>query len=497
MRPIVLIGTGAFLVRALPVLAGGGLLGILGYDDGVYYASAAALVHGVVPYRDFLLLHPPGIVLALSPFALLGTVIGDPAGFAMARLAMMLLGAANAALVTVIAGRYGRHLGLAAGLVYALWSTASSAERSTDLHAVQNTLLLLALLALSRTRPTVRRAAVAGIAVGLATSVQLWQGASAIVLLWWLAARARDQGLRMRTAAAYAAGAGIAFSVICIPFLLGAPADMVRYTLLDQIGRPAMDVGTVDRLRALEGLPQLRQLPPPLQALVPDSLVLAAAALALALLITTARARPWARPWAVLAIAQAALVLLMPSFFNDYASLVAPASALVLGTGLASAAARFAGRAGWGQAWAAIGVLSVVLAGVSLAHLEGDRLPLAELERDLADARCVASDTPALLVLTSAMRRDLDAGCAIVLDPAGIQFDTDRGRLVSGNMTVARRAAPGYQAAIEAWLTSGDAALFVRRSADALSPATEDAVDRKLPRRLQRGIVTVQLAPAP
>ena len=47
----------AFAFRLIPVLRGGGLFGFGNYDDGVYYAAATGLVHGRLPYLDFLLLH--------------------------------------------------------------------------------------------------------------------------------------------------------------------------------------------------------------------------------------------------------------------------------------------------------------------------------------------------------------------------------------------------------------------------------------------------------
>ncbi|HEY5979840.1 MAG TPA: hypothetical protein VIT41_09410 [Microlunatus sp.] len=60
----------ALLNRLLPVLRGAGLSDVLGYDDAVYYhAGAVGLVHGRVPYQDFLFLHPPGVPLALAPVA--------------------------------------------------------------------------------------------------------------------------------------------------------------------------------------------------------------------------------------------------------------------------------------------------------------------------------------------------------------------------------------------------------------------------------------------
>ena len=96
--PVVVgIGVVAFLARLLPTLRGGGLSGLGVYDDGVYYAAAASLVAGRVPYEQFVLLHPPGIAVALAPYAVLGRMTSDPTGFAVARLAMMLVGAGNAA----------------------------------------------------------------------------------------------------------------------------------------------------------------------------------------------------------------------------------------------------------------------------------------------------------------------------------------------------------------------------------------------------------------
>jgi hypothetical protein len=89
----------AFACRLVPVLRGGGLSGVDTYDPSVYYAAAVGLFSGRMPYRDFLLLHPPGILLALQPFAALGAVVGDPIAMASARVAFMLLGAGSSLLI--------------------------------------------------------------------------------------------------------------------------------------------------------------------------------------------------------------------------------------------------------------------------------------------------------------------------------------------------------------------------------------------------------------
>ena len=226
---------------------------------------------------------------------------------------------------------------------------------------------------------------------------------------------------------------------------------------------------------------------------MPDPVIVTVAACGLGLVIATAWRCPWARLWAALAIAQSAVVLATPSFFNDYPGFVAPAAALVLGTGLAAGAAWLARKGVRLQARGAMVILLGSLASVSVARLEGERLPLADIERDIAEARCVAADSPALLVLTSAMRRNLVTGCPLVLDPVGIPYDSDRGRLRPGPVDDSRRHAPGYQAAMVSWYTQADAALFVRLPADGLTAATNAAIERRLPVERRRGIVTVRL----
>ena len=95
----------AFVARLLPTLHGGGLGGIDDYDEGVYFAGAQALVAGRLPYRDFVLLHPPGIVVLLAPFAGVARLLSDHRAFELARLAFMALGALNAVLTAVVARR--------------------------------------------------------------------------------------------------------------------------------------------------------------------------------------------------------------------------------------------------------------------------------------------------------------------------------------------------------------------------------------------------------
>ena len=68
MRRCLASSSSPFAFSAWPPLAlGSGLFGIGGYDDGVYFGSALGLVNGLMLYRDFVMLHPPGVTLALAP----------------------------------------------------------------------------------------------------------------------------------------------------------------------------------------------------------------------------------------------------------------------------------------------------------------------------------------------------------------------------------------------------------------------------------------------
>ena len=68
----------------------GFLLGVTEYDDGPYFGSAVRLVHGSMPYRDFVLVQPPGITLLMSPAGLLTYWTGTAWGLAIGRILTVL-----------------------------------------------------------------------------------------------------------------------------------------------------------------------------------------------------------------------------------------------------------------------------------------------------------------------------------------------------------------------------------------------------------------------
>ncbi|MBS2039795.1 hypothetical protein JST97_32725 [bacterium] len=115
----------------------------LDYDEGVYYSSAALWLRGVWPYRDTVLVHPPGLLYVLLPVAWLPPDWGWP----LARLLMTLVGAANVYLMGRLAARaFGPRAGYLAALCYCIYPEAATSERRILLEPLLNTTVLLMLL---------------------------------------------------------------------------------------------------------------------------------------------------------------------------------------------------------------------------------------------------------------------------------------------------------------------------------------------------------------
>lgn len=480
----------AFAVRLAMVLRGAGLGGLFGYDDGVYFSAATSLSWGRLPYRDFVLLHPPGIVWVLLPFAGLARLTSDALGFEAARLAFMALGALNAVLAVAAARRLGLVPAASAGLFYAVWNPGAGAETTTRLEPLLNVGLLAAIAllvdpALARSR---RVQVLAGAALGLALATKIWAAVPVLVVLLWC----RWGGGRpeaARTARRVAVSAVATTVALCLPFWLLAPRSMTRMVVLDQLGRPRSPVDLADRVVAILGAPRPgnpADANPAVLAAAGWSLAAWAAALALlvvAALAVAGRGSDHLGRWVVgLLAAQVGVLLASPPFFGFYPAYVAPAMALTVGAGVAGAGelarrtararvprgARVARVARVGGV-AALGVALVPLLAVDAAARVGVPLPTAQLRPLAATARCVTADRPDLLILLDALGRDLRRDCPVLVDVTGLTYDTERGASTSH---VQRRHNQAWQHTLRAYLLSGGTALLGRPGGDGLSPRT-------------------------
>lgn len=402
------VATVAFAVRLVPVLTSGGLRGAPNYDPAVYATAAVGFFEGRLPYRDFLLLHPPGIVLLLQPFAALGQWTGDPAAFAVARVAFMVGGAVSAALVFWLLRPLGLFAALAGAGLYAVHPAAAHVERATWLEAPASLMLLLALVALRPGKEQVRpwRLAAAGGLLALAALTKLWGVAPlAVVLVWFLVTRG------VRTAALALLGAALTALAVLAPFWSVIPA-LWNDVVIAQLGRPGARTDPLIRGGTLLGLGQSAA------AAVPPAL-LAIAALLVVALVALASRRTAGRLYLALLAATAVVVLATPSWYPNYPAFTAAPLALAFGAAVAVVSEhvpRVHGRV-------VAGMLATLLCAGVLAQLiskDGFSFPGDRLAGVLASREgCVTTDQPVALLLTDRLRTDLRRGCPLMADLSG------------------------------------------------------------------------------
>jgi alpha-1,2-mannosyltransferase len=228
LRAILLL---ALVLRAYPWFLPHTLLGVLEVDDGVYYASSRMLLHGLVPYRDFTILHPPVTSVLLLPFAGVGALLGDPWGMAAARLSIGAIGLVNVALVHRLARRLGlgERAALVAAAVYAVMPDAVVAEHTVLLEPLVNLCCLLAVLLLLQSRWV----PLAGVLLSAAVGIKVFAGAYVLGVLIWLVLSNRRQLLRPLVLGLVLGGV-----VLIGPFFALAPSALFHDIVTTQLSRP-------------------------------------------------------------------------------------------------------------------------------------------------------------------------------------------------------------------------------------------------------------------
>ncbi len=442
----------------------GALHGIIQYDDGVYYAAAARLVSGVLPYRSFAFVQPPGIALLLAPLAFLAH--GDTrAGLAAARLVTALVAGANAFLAGAAVAHRGRIAAATAGLVLAVDPVAFLAFRTVLLEPY---LVLFCLLGVVVAFPNGRlggpwRLFFAGALFGLGAAVKAWAVVFlvALALAATLLRRAPAAGRALGALGAGALAAGLATD---LPFLVAAPGAMWREVVVGQLERPATPHHLIVMVTALTGLHGLNISLPPAAAVI-----VAVAALLCGLLgslVPTLRGRgDRLEAFALLASAGAlASVFAAGEFYDHYAYVPTAFGALVAGCAAARGAValrRRVARGAW-RAWSRVATLC--LAG-ALVALVGSETAVATrsaahagdpaIAVDLAVPKGVCAVSDAAILLVEADRLDTRASCPAVVDPTGAAL------AAAPNTTAADQlAAPSFVAWWERALTR--ATFFVR-----------------------------------
>jgi 4-amino-4-deoxy-L-arabinose transferase-like glycosyltransferase len=452
----------AFLSRLIPVLRGGGLFGVDTYDPSVYYAAAVGLFSGRLPYQDFLLLHPPGILIALQPFAALGAVVGDPDAMASARVAFMLLGAGSTLLVYRILTPQHRYAALVGAGAYAVWYPAVYSERSVRLEAVATFVVLVGILLLQRwlAEPSTILMLGAGAMFGLGAAVKIWGVVPVVVLLIWLAWR---HG--WRPAAVALAGAAGAVLLVLVPFGMAWP-ELWRMVILDQLGRPRTAALVIaGRFVDILGLAFL----PRLVAIVP-ALLLGAATLAA---LWLAWRNTLGQLFVLLTVASGLTLLASPTWFGHYAAFLAAPLCLVYGTAFSEFLKVTAGQKNRRVAITIVMSGLAIIGTVVMAKHDGTPLEGQQLASVLADrAGCVTTDNPTTLIFSNTLRRNLAAGCPLVVDLGGYIYD-----LYSAGGSIRRASNPAFQRFALHYLGRGTATALIRFGPGDLSRHSRRVID--------------------
>jgi hypothetical protein len=307
----------------------GFLFGVTEYDDGPYFGSAVRLVHGSMPYRQFVLVQPPGITLLMSPAAVLSYVTGTGWGLAIGRILTMLAGTAG----VTLAGLLVRHRGVMAVLVtcgiMAIYSDAVAAAHTV---LVEPWLVLFCLAGAvavfdrDRITASTKRLAWGGALFGFAGAVEGW----AIVPVLVIAALCLPQ---LKRAAIYAGGVAAGFLIPVLPFAIAGPRQLYHSLITAQVGyrAHAVRVGFLLRLRNMIGFPY---------SLSWSSTTLLLAVLALVIFVIVAQAAavvathrpPPTLDWfaTVSAVLIVAMFLWPPQFHYHFAQFLAPFLAMAI-----------------------------------------------------------------------------------------------------------------------------------------------------------------------
>ena len=354
----------ALALRFYQLAGPGYLFGVTEYDDGSYFGSAIHLVNGILPYRDFVFVQPPGITLLMTPMALLSKGIGTAGGMAVARVLTTLASAGGVLLAGLLIRHRGTAAVLIAGGVLAVYPDSVSTARTVLLEPWLALFCLAGAVAVfnkDRITESRRRLILGGILFGFAGAIEAWAIAPALVVLVLMLPSLR----RLLTALA---GMAIGFLVPVVPFAALSPANFFRDLVVAQAGprKGAIRVPIWYRFKEMIGLSNI-QVSHALEALLVLLIIVFVAAGLAAAWMSTQRPPP-ALDWFPAATAGViAAAFMLPSvFYFHFVAFLAPFVALAVALALSrllDTARPVMDRGGMGQAlaWWAGGLAAVLI----------------------------------------------------------------------------------------------------------------------------------------
>ncbi len=335
-----IIGTGATgLALRLWILIWPGLMSVTQYDDGPYFGSAVRLVHGVLPYRSYAFVQPPGITELMSPAALESYLGGTAWALVLGRILTVLAGTA----AVVLAGLLVRHRGVLAvlltGGIIAIYPPAAASARTVLLEPWLVLFCLAGALAVfdgDRLTSRTRRLAWGGVAFGFGGAIKVW----AIVPVLVIVVLCLPQ---VRRAAVFAGGVAAGFLIPVLPFVIASPGRFYDDVVVAQLARIGTRVPAWKRFNSMMGTPKFLA-PTTVTALAIIVVLFVIAAQIAASRVT--RRPPAPLDWfAVVSAALIVVIFLWPPYYaSHYSAFFGPFLALSLALPVARLAEGLAQR---------------------------------------------------------------------------------------------------------------------------------------------------------
>ena len=319
-----------FVLRIIPLVPAAGLSRSVSYDEGVYFSAAALVARGVVPYRDFVFIHPPGILIGLAPVVWLGHhFFAYDDIFLTLRAVAALIGAVNVVLVGRLTYRWG---GLAAAVAaMLLYATFPPAVIDEGRLLLEPFMTFFCLLAASYWLPehedhSSRLGVTTGLWLGIACSIKLYGGG--IFLIACLLSGGRERRWKERITMCLSAG-GV-FGLLALPFVVRAGVnEITKQVFVAQLLRPpdtAIPGGVLGRtLHMFQYGPASLVRAPLFTGAVVGAIGLAVAAWA------WFRGGAQGQFWAITWTATVVFLLVSSTYFSQYAAFLAPTTSVLAG----------------------------------------------------------------------------------------------------------------------------------------------------------------------
>ena len=226
------------------------------YDSGVYVGAAVHFSDGIMPYRDFVFVQPPGIIEFLSPIGFLARAVGTDHALEVARILTLIVSSANAALASWLLRPHGRLAMAFTGLVVALLPNSFLLVNSVKVDPYLLLFVLVGTIVILRPgrterEPSRRATIMSGALFGVAALFKLWAIFPFLALCLVLGWKYRQRVVVL------VASATTAFAIGITPFLVMAPRAFLDQVFLDQLFRKALpgeNPGVLGRLVILTGL---------------------------------------------------------------------------------------------------------------------------------------------------------------------------------------------------------------------------------------------------